>query len=758
MKTADIRESFLSFFEAKGATRVPSASLVPEDPSLLLTVAGMVPFKPVFLGVKSVPYVRAVSAQKCVRTNDIDIIGTTGRHLSFFEMLGNFSFGDYFKREAITWAWEYSTDVLNLDPVRLWASVFTDDDEAAELWVACTGIPAERVVRLGEEDNFWAAGPTGPCGPCSELYYDRGEEWGCGEDCQVGCDCDRFVEYWNLVFMQFDRAEDGTMTPLEKQSIDTGLGLERMAAILQDVRSNYDIDLMQDIMALAAAISGRTYGADEQDDIALRIITDHARAVAFLIADGVLPSNEGRGYVLRRLLRRAVRYGRLLDIERPFMIEMVDKVIDIMGDAYPELRQHRDLIAGIVGAEEERFAATLRTGLGYLDRALAELGKNKELPGTIAFELHDTYGFPIDLTVEIAAEHNVTVDLAGFDAAMVEQKERARAGTKDASWDMAESTTDTSVDDACPYRARNHTATHLLHQVLRDELGSHATQAGSEVTPEKLRFDFVHFEALTTEQLRRIELLVNEKIAENIAVETDTMSLEAAREKGAMALFGEKYEEVVRVVCVGTLDDAFSKELCGGTHVGHTSEIGSFRIVKESSVGASLRRIEAVTGLEAYRWSVEREDKLAARTDELVAEIKDMKSRLKQVKSSPSGFVEKIIEGDMFEVDGYRVAVPHIKRVREVEELKVFWDNLRAKGLDAVVLITKHPDEEKTIYLAAGTDKAVAAGFDAAALVRDINDTLGGRGGGKPTMAQGGADDTAHIDAAIAHVRKTLGA
>ncbi|HET6498348.1 MAG TPA: alanine--tRNA ligase, partial [Coriobacteriia bacterium] len=437
MNSADIRESFLSFFERKGARRVPSSSLVPDDPSLLLTSAGMVQFKPVFLGVKDLGFTQAVTCQKCVRTTDIDIIGTTGRHHSFFEMLGNFSFGDYFKSEACAWAQEYSVEVLGLDPARLWYSVFQDDDEAERIWAEEVGVPRERIVRMGEKDNFWSAGPTGPCGPCSELYYDQGTEAGCGLDsCAPGCDCDRFLEYWNLVFMQYDRAEDGTLTPLPKPSIDTGMGLERIATVLQGAGSNFETDILRAIMTRAEALTGAVYGVSEKTDTSLRILTDHARAVTFLVADGVLPSNEGRGYVLRRLLRRAVRHGRLLGRSENFMAELVDVVVERMGDAYPEIVEHHGLVRRIADAEEQRFATTLRQGLTLIAEEIERLKREgaPTLAGVTAFTLHDTYGFPVELTAEIVGEAGLRVDMDVFEAQMAAQRQRARAAVKDESW------------------------------------------------------------------------------------------------------------------------------------------------------------------------------------------------------------------------------------------------------------------------------------------------------------------------------------
>lgn len=874
MNSAEIRESFLSFFESKGCHRLSSSSLVPDDPSLLLTSAGMVQFKPVFLGVKDLGFTRATTVQKCVRTTDIDIIGTTGRHHSFFEMLGNFSFGDYFKREAIRWSWEYSVEVLGLDPDKIWASIYEDDDESEALWLEESGVPAERIVRMGAKDNFWSAGPTGPCGPCSELYYDQGPELGCGSpDCAPGCDCDRYLEYWNLVFMQFDRAEDGTMTPLPKQNIDTGMGLERIAAILQGVQSNFETDILRGLMTLAEQITGVAYGAGGRDDISLRILADHARAVTFMIADGILPSNEGRGYVLRRLLRRAVRHGRLLGVDEPFLNRLVDEVIERMGDAYPEIVAHHDLIGRIVASEEERFGSTLKTGLSFLEAELEVLADTEAttLDGRIAFTLHDTYGFPIELTSEIAAERGVAVDAEAFQAEMEAQRERARAHVKDESWkafggafaqiakasgptefvgyeaDVADTVvtglvvdgervdsagegaevdvvlattpfygeqggqvgdtgviqadggavlkvTDTRIPEPGVYahraiveagelrvgdavraaidvarRARirrNHTATHLLHWALRLVLGEHATQAGSHVSPERLRFDFTNFEAMTTEQIDKVERMVNAKIFENHPVRAYETSITTARESGVTALFGEKYGDFVRVLEVGN----FSKELCGGTHIAATTEIGLLKIVSESSVGANLRRIEAVTSYDAYDYIRAEETELfeaatamkvpprdvAERSAALVKRVKDLETNASRMKDAVSGDLVSDLVGKVRDAAGYRVLVETAPDLRAAGMREV-WDMLRARGADAVVLVAADADSGKPIFMAAGTDTAVAAGFDAGAVIRAIAPVLGGRGGGKPAMAQGGGEDASGIDEALAIARDLLG-
>ncbi len=871
MNSAQIRESFLSYFESKGCTRRPSSSLIPDDPSLLLTTAGMVQFKPVFLGVKDLGFTRATTVQKCVRTTDIDIIGTTGRHHSFFEMLGNFSFGDYFKSEASAWAWEYSVEVLGLDPERIWISIYEDDDEAEAIWANEVGVRPERIVRMGAKDNFWSAGPTGPCGPCSELYYDQGPEVGCGSsECAPGCDCDRFLEYWNLVFMQYDRQEDGSLIPLPKQNIDTGMGLERIAAILQGVQSNFETDILRTILALAEEITGVAYGVGEKSDTSLRIIADHARSVTFMIADGILPSNEGRGYVLRRLLRRAVRHGRLLGVEDAFLNRLVSLVIELMGAAYPEIVSHRDLIAGIVSSEEERFSSTLKTGMTFLEAELSTLAeKGGTLDGGVAFTLHDTYGFPYELTAEIAAEKGFDVDEESFKSEMEAQRTRARAHVKDDSWnayggafsqisadagstdfvgyevDETEATvvgivvggelvqeatagdrceivldrtsfygeqggqvgdTGTISSDGVTVRVedtkipepglyshssvvesgtlrvgqkvtasidfirrerirRNHTATHLLHWALRLVLGEHATQAGSSVSPERLRFDFTHFEGLSAEQIDRIERLVNAKVFENHPVRAYETSLSTAREAGVTALFGEKYSDFVRVLEVGN----FSKELCGGTHIARTSEIGFVKITGESSVGANLRRIEAVTSFDAYELAREQERELFEAAAVMKVPARDVAEKaaslLKRVKELEGGSqrLKEVISEDRISallgsaVDlGYKVVFAAEGTARP-QGLRGIWDVLRERGADAAVIIVPDAESGKPIMMAAGTDAAVAGGFNAGAIVKEMAAAVGGRGGGTPAMAQGGGEDAERIAEAIAAARGLLG-
>ena len=872
MNSAEIRESFLAFFESKGCRRQPSSSLIPDDPSLLLTTAGMVQFKPVFLGAKNLGFTRATTVQKCVRTTDIDIIGTTGRHHSFFEMLGNFSFGDYFKSEASAWAWEYSVDVLGLDPSRIWISIFEDDDEAEAIWVNELGFPAERIVRLGAKDNFWSAGPTGPCGPCSELYYDQGPELGCDSpDCAVGCDCDRYLEYWNLVFMQYDRAEDGTLNPLPKPSIDTGMGLERIAAILQGVPSNFETDILHSLMTLAAQITGAGYGSGERVDTSLRIIADHARAVTFLIADGVIPSNEGRGYVLRRLLRRAVRHGRLLGVEEPFLTRLIESVIELMGAAYPEIVEHRELILSIVGSEEERFGATLRQGMGFLETELASLsGSGDMLDGRVAFTLHDTYGFPFELTAEIAAEKGIDVDVDTFSTEMEAQRDRARAAVKDESWStyggaLSEIAKESGATEFVGYERdetdahvvavlhegavverlepdqqgdlvldstsfygeqggqigdigviesaqgarfvvegtkitggvvthsgrlegaplaagddvhtkievlrrerirRNHTATHLLHWALRLVLGEHAKQAGSYVSPDRLRFDFTHFEAMTREQLGKVERLVNAKIFEDHPARAYETSIASAREAGVTALFGEKYGDFVRVLEIGN----FSKELCGGTHVGRTSEIGFLKILSESSVGANLRRIEAVTSFDAYEYVSREESELietadalkvsrfdvSERTVTLLAKAKELESRADRSQQMLSEESVADVVKDAVDV-GYPLVIARVAPT-DAKQLRSTTDLARARMAGgAVVFASTDAESGKALLIAAGSQDAVDKGFHAGNVIKAMAAAVDGRGGGKADMAQGGGDNAGAIDAALQVARDTLG-
>ncbi len=874
MTTAEIREKYLAYFQEKGCKLVPSSSLIPDDPSLLLTSAGMVQFKPYFLQQKQLeaPYIGTTSVQKCVRTNDIDIIGTTGRHLSFFEMLGNFSFGEYFKEEMCAWAYDFSVNVLGLPPERLYFTVFEDDDETIEIWKNL-GVPDDHISRLGEDDNFWRAGPTGPCGPCSEIYFDQGPDFGCGSpDCAPGCDCDRFLEFWNCVFTQYDCQEDGTLKPLPKKNIDTGMGLERMAAIMQGVQSNYETDVLRSLVAVGERLSGRTYGEDAEVDLALRIIADHSRSVTFMIADGILPGNEGRGYVLRRLLRRAIMKAQLIGIEGHFLNEYVDEIVRLMGDVYPEIVENRELERGLIMAEEDRFGATLRQGQAYLEEALGKLAGDT-LSGEEAFTLHDTYGFPVEVTQEIAEGRGVKVDMEGFERSMAAQRERARAaGAKDAeaAWStyggvyadllrelgptafigydataaetrvvalvrdgervdgLAAGETGEALLAATPFYAemggevgdtglmengagrvavldtrapeaglfvhavrvdegalavgdtvvarvdanrraaieRNHTATHILHAALRRVLGDHVKQAGSYVGPDRLRFDFTHFEACTAEQLAEVEREANDHIMAAVPTTIYETSLEEARAAGITGLFGEKYGEVVRVVEAGEA----SRELCGGCHVGNTAEIGFLKITSESSVGANVRRIEAVTsfGALAYVNKVEAELKETAAilrvppfdvSERVAADqkvLKDFRTKAKRAKEMVGGdvFNELLAQVQMAPA-GYPVIIARTE-VRDGGQLRNLWDVLKSRMGAPGAIVVAGVKDGKPLLLAAGTDEAVAAGFDAGALIKAMGPAVQGGGGGKPTMAQAGGKNAEGIDDALEIARNMV--
>ena len=868
MTTAEIRSAYLSFFEERGNKLYPSSSLVPDDPSLLLANAGMNQFKEYYQGKKTMKEIGACSCQKCVRTNDIDIIGADGRHASFFEMLGNFAFGGVTKQQACAWAYELITEVFKLPKERLHFTVFTDDDETYDVWREL-GVPADHITRLGEDDNFWAAGPTGPCGPCSEIYFDLGEEVGCGRpDCAPGCDCDRFLEFWNLVFTQFDRQEDGSMPELPHRNLDTGMGLERMAAIMQHKSSFFDGDVMQSLIKLGEDISGKTYVDNDYTGASrsLRIIADHARSVDFLISDGVLPGNEGRGYVLRRLLRRAVFHGRLLGIEDAFLGRFIDAVNDVMGEAYPNLIENADLVKGIVNAEEERFSTTLNNGRVYLDEQLAALSEGDVLPGKAAFMLHDTFGFPIDLTVEIAEGSGHAVDIEGFNAEMAEQKARARAAAKGDAWgsfndvwtelsDELPATEFVGYDnesiegarvlaivvdgqrvsqasnaekvqvvlDRTPFYAemggqmgdrglidtdkaqlfvnatvskgglyvhegtlngslsegdvvfagydlewrsllrRNHTATHLLDAALKSVLGDHVNQAGSLVAHDYLRFDFTHFEALSSEQISQIESLVNAQIFAAKPVVTHVMGIEDAKASGAVALFGEKYGDVVRVVSVGEEDQPFSRELCGGTHVSNTAEIGLFKIVSESSTGSNIRRIEAVTSTGAIEWlegraqiALDASAALKCRLEEVPARIANLQSELREANQKlkaaltggSSDAISSAIENAV-DCGSYKLVIAQLDGL-EAADLRNVWDTVRQKGGSAVAcVIATVTSKGQPALLAAATDEAVAAGFKSGDVIKKIAPMVGGGGGGRPQMAQAGGKDASGIPAAL---------
>lgn len=875
MTTAEIREDFLSFFESKGCKRYPSSSLVPSDPSLLLANAGMNQFKEYYQGIKTMKEIGATSCQKCLRTNDIDNIGDS-RHLSFFEMLGNFSFGGYTKRDACTWAMEFisSPEHLGLPLGRLYFTVFTDDDEAIEIWKSL-GVAEDHITRLGEEDNFWAAGPTGPCGPCSEIYFDQGPEF---EGEAPGDDGDRYLEFWNLVFTQFDRQEDGSLPELPHRNIDTGMGLERIAAIMQHEGTNYEGDIMRTLISLGEKLSGKKYHSTDEIDRSLRILADHSRAVTFMIGDGILPGNEGRSYILRRLLRRAVYHGRLLGIQGTFMAEYAHEVAVLLGAEYPELVEKSALIDGILTAEEERFGATLDAGESKLTAELEQLEDGAQLSGEVAFLLHDTYGFPIDLTREIAANAGHVVDMDAFDAAMTEQRERARKSANRDAWGNAQSiwvalsdrldetvfdgydnnelsgvrvvalvqdgqevesasagsevevvldrtpfyaemggqvgdtgkltapglyvhVTDTkhrdggleshvgvveegsiSVGDSVTATIdagrrelirRNHTATHLLDAALKKVLGDHVNQAGSLVAPDRMRFDFTHFEALTKDELDRIEGMVNAEIFAAKPVVTQIMSIEDAKAAGAVALFGEKYGDVVRVVSAGAEDTPFSRELCGGTHARNTADLGLFKIISESSVGSNSRRIEAVTSMGAIEYVDER----LAQLDEVAAALKvrpsavaDRVEQLQQDLRTANHKLEAALTGagsnqvaealkSAVQLNGYSCVIAKLEGLSG-KELRSAWDGIRdaSDGQPVACVIASATADGKVSLLAGATDSAVAAGFSAGDIVKEIAELVGGRGGGKPAMAQAGGSNAAGIDAALEAARTKLGA
>ncbi len=864
LKGKEIRQLFLDYFARNGHEIVPSSPLVPaDDPTLLFTNAGMVQFKKVFLGQEERSYKRAASCQKCVRAggkhNDLENVGYTARHHTFFEMLGNFSFGDYFKEEAIAYAWGFLTKELELPIDRLYVTIFRDDDEAAKLWKKISGLPEERIVRLGEKDNFWAMGDTGPCGPCSEIIFDQGSEVGCGRpDCRVGCDCDRYLELWNLVFMQYDRDENGVLTPLPRPCIDTGMGLERITATIQGVRTNFDCDLFAGLMEKIGVLTGKRYGEDRQTDVAFRVIADHSRAAAFLIADGVLPSNEGRGYVLRRIIRRAVRFGRTLGLERPFLYETALTVVEDMGDVYPELIRARETITKVLQIEEERFRETLERGLHFLEEELQRLEKRGEkvISGEFIFKLYDTYGFPYDIVRDVALERGFSLDMIGFEREMAKQRERSRALSAKisvkssifanlsiikrqkfvgyetletetkilalakgeeavneiAKGEEAEAlfsrtpfygeaggqvgdtglvigpegeakVTDTKrlgdllihhlrvtkgkirtgqkvklrVDaDRRAAIARHHTATHLLHAALRRILGDHVHQAGSLVAPDRLRFDFTHFEPLKLEEIFQIEDLVNAVIRENLPVEIKVVPLKEALGMGAMALFGEKYGEKVRVVKIGD----FSLELCGGTHVSRTGDIGYFKIVSEGSVQAGVRRVEAVAGEPAVQFvhELERErERLAAKLKVSPTELeKRLETLLKQIKEQQQeierltrqmarGGLESLLS-QVKEVDGIKVLAAQVE-ARDAKTLREMGDFLRDRLGSGVVILGAAGDGKA--QLLAMVTKDLADKIHAGKIISELAGMIGGRGGGRSDMAQGGGPKVKDLPKAL---------
>ena len=868
----EIREKYLSFFESKGHLRLPSFPLIPQgDSSLLLINAGMAPLKPYFTGEAEPPRHRVTTCQKCIRTPDIERVGKTSRHGTFFEMLGNFSFGDYFKNEATAWAWEFITKVLEIPEDKLYVSVYEQDQEAYDIWTQKVGVSPDHMVFLGKEDNFWEIG-AGPCGPCSEIYFDRGEEHGChSPDCHVGCDCDRYVEFWNLVFTQFNNDGNGNYTTLAKKNIDTGMGLERMACIMQGVDSLFDVDTVMNITHKVSELTGAKYGQSTKTDVSLRVITDHIRSTTMLIGDGVLPSNEGRGYVLRRLLRRAARHGKLLGVNEPFLYKVADTVIKESESAYPELREKRDYIVRVIKAEEERFVLTIDSGMRILSTMIDDCKASGKtvLDGADCFKLYDTYGFPIDLTLEILAENGLDADREGFDKLMDEQRERARAATAalgDFGWaaidlglpkneeteftgykdfvnddakvlaivsdgelcsEIREGDEGIIVLDKTPFYAemggqcadvgdietedalfrvtdvhkskdgkymhsgavlkgnfnvddivkaeidadrrraimRAHSATHLLDAALKQVLGDHIEQAGSLVTPDTVRFDFTHFAAVTPEELEKIEEIVNDQILADLAVDIREMPIAEAKKSGAVALFGEKYGDIVRVVSMGD----FSKEFCGGTHLSNTAKVGLFRIVAEYSVAAGVRRIDAVVGRKAREFlrdtvSVNRNiaEILKTSPGELINKVNQNQNEQRELRRALEKLRTKLIQQ---ETNGFLLASKEVKGVKLItavledadsDALRSAGDYLKSKSEDIVAVLASVNDG-KISFIAVCGKGAVARGVKAGEIIKNVTKIAGGSGGGKPDVAMGGGKDVMKVDDALAAVDEIVG-
>lgn len=865
-----IREAFQSFYESKGHYKRKSFSLVPQkDKSLLLINSGMAPLKPYFSGLETPPSKRMTTCQKCIRTGDIENVGYTSRHGTFFEMLGSFSFGDYFKKESITWGWELMTEVLKLPVDRLWVSVYQDDDEAYNIWKNTVGFPEERIVRLGKDDNFWEIG-TGPCGPCSEIYFDRGEEYGCGKpDCKPGCDCDRYIEFWNHVFTQFSKDENGNYSDLAHPNIDTGMGLERLATIMQGVDSIFDIDTVRYVLDSVVEKAGVKYESGKApSDVSIRIITDHLRSMTFMIADGIIPSNEGRGYVLRRLLRRAARHGKLLGIKDAFLSQLCERVIEISGKAYPELEEKRDYIKKIIRIEEEKFSSTIDQGMSIIEDYVKEMkaaGKTV-LDGEKVFKLHDTYGFPLELTQEILEEQGCAADVEGFARNMEHQKEQARSAQKskeDAGWEGAaadfavdgdtvftgyDTLSDTGVVkaifldkkpaeqltaggtatialDKTPFyaesggqagdtgriyndrfdgevleviksqgvfahkvkalkgelrpgdevscaveaktrnsSARNHTATHLLHKALREVLGEHVQQAGSSVTADALRFDFNHFEAMTDQQVAETEAIVNEKILGFLDVSTKEMPIKEAEKEGAVGLFGEKYGDVVRVVSIGD----YSKELCGGTHVANSGQIGAFKILSESGVASGVRRIEAITGngilqklREHQELIAEASGSLKTNPSNLLNKITALSDEAKTLKKEVEEFKKNAIGNAMGEMLKEAKTVNGITLLTKsfedysIDDLRGLSDDVKKEHKN-VAMVFAAQNGQKVTFLVSLTDDLLEKGYHAGKMIKQIAAAAGGGGGGKADMAQAGAKDPSKIQDAFAMAETLL--
>ncbi|KXZ39946.1 alanyl-tRNA synthetase [Alkalithermobacter thermoalcaliphilus JW-YL-7 = DSM 7308] len=867
----EIRKRFLNFFESKDHLVRPSYSLVPQDDaSLLLINAGMAPLKNYFMGKEKPPKNRMATCQKCIRTGDIENVGVTSRHATFFEMLGNFSFGDYFKRESIHWGWEFITEHLEIPKEKLWVSIYENDDEAFEIWNKEIGVEAEKIVRLGKDDNFWEIG-TGPCGPCSEIYFDRGEKYGCkSEDCKPGCDCDRYVEFWNHVFTQFDKDEQGNYNPLPNPNIDTGMGLERIACLMQGVDTIFDIDTIKHILQGVIQIANIKYNEDNKKDISIRVITDHIRAVTFLVSDGVLPSNEGRGYVLRRLLRRAARHGKLLGVKGAFLYQLADRVIDVSKEAYPELVQKSDYIKKVIKIEEDKFQETIDQGMDILKQYIDELKDNNEkiLSGEKAFKLYDTFGFPIDLTKEILIEEGLDIDKDEFEKEMEKQRNRARVarqnegaqGWKEDAFSklnisekvefigyedlkaksnvLAIVIDDEIVNEAIQGKsaiiitqktpfypegggqvgdkgviisdnfkakvvntkkavndiiyheveiesgiikvndevelcvckderentARNHSATHLLHKALKDILGDHVQQSGSLVTPDRLRFDFTHFEPISKEDLSAIESLVNKTILSGLKVSAKEMDINDAKKVGATALFGEKYKDLVRVVFMGD----YSIELCGGTHVENTGQIGLFKILSESGIASGIRRIEAITGLNVYEYINKqnetiskvcsvlktKEDNLINKAESVVEEIKELNKEVSSLKTKLSMLSVDEILSKKESVKGINVVAGKFDNM-DMDTLRNMADTLRDKLVSGVIVLGAVNDN-KVNFVATATKDVIEKGVHAGNLIKEVAKIAGGGGGGKPNMAQAGGKDITKIDKAIDYSKQVL--
>lgn len=873
MDSRKVREKFLNYFRDHGHEIVGSSSLLPkDDPTLLFTNAGMVPFKNLFLGFEKRSYTRAASSQKCVRAggkhNDLDQVGYTNRHHTFFEMLGNFSFGDYFKEEAIYFAWELMTVEYGLPEEKLWVSIYKEDDEAYKIWSQKIGLPHDRIIRFGEEDNFWSMGETGPCGPCSEIYYDQGVEVSCGKPtCSVGCDCDRYLEVWNLVFTQYNRDPDGNLTPLPNPNIDTGMGLERLAAVLQGVYSNYDSDLFSDIIKLTEELAGSRYGQDKKSDISFKVISDHSRATAFLIADGIMPSNEGRGYVLRRIIRRAIRYGQVLGLSGPFLHRLTDKVIDIMGPDYLELAHSRRFIDEVVINEEKRFADTLFHGLSILKEDMDGLRSKGQstIPGGLVFRLYDTFGFPPDLVEDIARDEGFRVDIGGFDQAMAEQKAASQRSWKgsgeeeipeiyrrlnarglesqflgyetlnaqtrvisvlkdgqevdsasreehveiildqspfygesggqvgDTGWIGNDSlrievldtiryptdliihkgkiiegvisagvTVEAKVDETRRRNiAHNHTATHLLQAALRETLGEHVKQAGSHVGPERMRFDFTHFAQITPERLKEIEMLVNLNIQKNLPVTTKIMPRDEAFKQEAIALFEERYGDQVRVVTIG---DSLSRELCGGTHVTATGDIGVFFLVSEGAVASGIRRIEAFTGEGAIR-EIQKEvdnlktissllkttpDQLAKKVQHVIGDQKEKDRKIESLKARLATKQSEDLITTAKEINGIKVISQEVVAVNNPKDLREFGDHLKDKLSSGIIVLGARGNGK--VFLLCRVTPDLTDRFNAGNIIKDLSVLVGGKGGGRKDMAEGGGTKVSELKKALGKV------